>query len=214
MARGYNIRVMGRKRMKAAKPPKKPKAKRANLSFRSGHREIDTSRFKGVGWLILQMAIVIGLAFVVVKTFGYQVKCDNVSMSSTIESGDTVLIDKLVYKMREPEAGDVIAFISISNIKNNYSIKRIVACPGDRVIINNGKLYVNDEVVKDNYSKQLMKEAGRAAVELTIGPDEYFVLGDNRNVSEDSRYELIGNVKKEYIIGKVFYDLSQVSTVN
>lgn len=200
--------------MTAAKPAKKPKEERGHLSFRSSRKEINTDKFKGVGWLILEIALVIGLAFGVVKVFGTQVKSDNVSMSETIESGDIVLIDKASYRFREPAAGDIIAFMPVSKIKTNYSIKRIIAVPGDTVLISNGKLYINGELQRDNLSKTLMKEAGRAGVELTIPEGQYFVLGDNRNISEDSRYDAIGNVESKYILGRVYYDLTALKKVD
>ena len=91
------------------------------------------------------------------------------------------------------------------NEKSHYYIKRVIAVPGDTLQIKNGEVYVNGELFAEDVDVAQMEDAGLAAEEVTLGEDEYFVLGDNRNNSEDSRYANIGNIKKEYIIGKVWF---------
>ena len=80
--------------------------------------------------------------------------------------------------------------------------------PGDTVQIKDGALYVNDELYKESTDVASMEDAGIASDAIKLGKDEYFVLGDNRNNSEDSRYANIGNVKRDYIIGKAWFRFS------
>ena len=88
--------------------------------------------------------------------------------------------------------------------KDTHYIKRVIGLPGETVQIVDGKIYINGEVLDENYGYETMRDAKRAAEPVTLGEDEYFVLGDNRNDSSDSRSDLVGNVKKSQIVGKAF----------
>ena len=110
-----------------------------------------------------------------------------------------------IYKVTNPKQNDIIVFLPNGNEKSHYYVKRVVAVPGDTVLIQDGALYVNGELFDEEIEVASMEDAGLAAEEITLGEDEYFVLGDNRNNSEDSRYANIGNIKKEYIIGKAWF---------
>ena len=105
----------------------------------------------------------------------------------------------------DPKAGDVVIFLPNGNEKSHFYIRRIVGGPGDTIQIKNGTLYVNGKAYIEKTEVAAMEEAGIAETEIELGEDEYFVLGDNRNNSEDSRYANIGNIKKEYIIGKAWF---------
>ena len=99
----------------------------------------------------------------------------------------------------------MIAFLPNGNEKSHYYVRRVVACPGDTIQIKEGVVYVNGEAYQEKITVASIEDAGVASEEIKLGTDEYFVLGDNRNNSEDSRYANIGNIKKEYIIGKVWF---------
>ena len=103
------------------------------------------------------------------------------------------------------KAGDVVVFLPNGNEKSHYYVRRVIACPGDTVQIKNGKVYINGELYKEDIVSASIEDPGVAADEVKLGDDEYFVLGDNRNSSEDSRMANIGNVKKDYIIGKAWF---------
>ena len=87
-------------------------------------------------------------------------------------------------------------------------MKRVIATPGDTVQIEGGIVYVNGEPLEEQAAVAAVENAMLAEEEITVGEDEYFVLGDNRNNSEDSRYASIGNVKREHIIGKAWMVIS------
>ena len=126
-------------------------------------------------------------------------------MSPQLEDGDEVLIDRFIYKFVSPKAGDIIAFLPNGNTNTHYYLKRVMAVPGDTVQIKNGVVFVNGEEISEEVEAERMEDAGIAASEITLSEDEYFVLGDNRNNSEDSRFANIGNIKENYIIGRAWF---------
>ncbi|MBE5845398.1 MAG: signal peptidase I [Butyrivibrio sp.] len=146
------------------------------------------------------------VAFVLVLAFGKRVRTIGDSMESSLSNGQSVLVDRIVYKLFSPSKGDVIVFLPNGNEKSHYYIKRVVAVSGETVQIKDGILYVNDEAVSDDaHDYDKMEEAGIAENEITLGNGEFFVLGDNRNSSEDSRSANIGVVKLSTIAGKAWF---------
>lgn len=125
-------------------------------------------------------------------------------MESTVSDGSQILVNRFIYNVKSPKSGDVIVFLPNGNEKSHYYVKRVIGVPGDKVQIKSGLLYVNGELY-DTEDTDTIKNAGVVEEEITVGEDEYFVLGDNRNSSEDSRYANIGNIKKEYIKGKAWF---------
>ena len=121
---------------------------------------------------------------------------------------DPILVNRFIYKVSDPKPNDIIVFLPNGNEKSHYYVKRVIAVPGDTVLIQNGAVYVNGELFDEKVDVSAIEEAGLASEELKLEDDEYFVLGDNRNNSEDSRYANIGNVKKDYIIGKAWFRVS------
>ena len=115
-------------------------------------------------------------------------------MESTVSDGSQILVNRFIYNVKSPKSGDVIVFLPNGNEKSHYYVKRVIGVPGDKVQIKSGLLYVNGELY-DTEDTDTIKTAGVAEEEITVGEDEYFVLGDNRNSSEDSRYANIGNIK-------------------
>ncbi len=134
------------------------------------------------------------------------------SMNTILSNEDKVLINMISYNFAEPKRFDIIYF-SPDDGEHTY-IKRIIALPGETVEIkNDGNIYVNGQILQENeeYNYEKIVNSGIAKKPVTLGEDEYFVLGDNRNNSEDSRFDEIGNVKKKDIIGKVWFRVSPVS---
>ncbi len=159
-------------------------------------------------WLV-EILIALFLAFLLVYSFGMQVKVSGSSMESTINDGESVLVDRIGYAFFSPTAGDVVVFFPNGNEKSGYAIKRIVAVPGDTVQILDGVLYVNGALY-DEEDTEAIAYAGLAQEELTLADGEYFVLGDNRNNSEDSRYAHIGTVSTDDIVGRAWLSFSSI----
>ncbi len=178
--------------------------KRDGLNFRRRRRSIDFDKVKYVLILLLELAVVIFLAYGAVLAFGKQVECSNSSMEPTYQTSDILLVNTISYKLSKPATGDVIAFKPKSNVNASYSVKRIIATPGDTIYINNGRIYLNDSLYKENLEVERIENPGIAATPITLLENQYFVLGDNRNSSEDSRYESVGFVSEEDILGKVW----------
>ena len=179
--------------------------KRSSLNFSKRHKKFNVRRFKYVMTWVAQIAVMILAAYLLVSAFGVRTTVVGQAMMEQLHSGDQVLIDKIIYKIMDPKAGDVVIFLPNGNEKSHFYIRRIVGVPGDTIQIKNGTLYVNGNAYIEKTEVAAMEEAGIAETEIELGEDEYFVLGDNRNNSEDSRYANIGNIKKEYIIGKAWF---------
>ena len=131
------------------------------------------------------------------------------SMMPTLENADKVLIDKVIYKADDLKRYDIIVF---DYNHSNVYVKRIVGLPGEKVMIIEGEVYVNGKKLRDDpLLNDTMEYAGIAENSIQLGEDEYFVLGDNRNNSYDSRYEQVGIVNKSSIIGRVWLRLFPIS---
>lgn len=148
---------------------------------------------------IIDIVVVVSIAFFFIIFFCDKSVVIGSSMSSELGNGETVLINKMSYLLGEPERFDVIVYEN----GNGPNIKRIIGLPGERIKIVDSKIYINGEILEDIYFSDTF-ESGYVTDEIEIAPDEYFVLGDNRNVSEDSRFSYVGNVKSDEIIGKAW----------
>lgn len=134
-------------------------------------------------------------------------------MESTLENGDQLIVENVSYYFHEPERFDVIVFPYNQGV--SY-IKRIIGLPGETIQIKEGVIYINGEALKENYGKDTIRDAGLAKKKITLEEDEYFVLGDNRNASIDSRRLEVGPVKRSKIKGKAwlrFYPFSSFGTI-
>lgn len=153
--------------------------------------------------MVVYIAFVLLLTFLVVRYVGQRTQVDGSSMEATLSDKDQLIVDKISYRFKDPERFDIIVF-PFQYKENTYYIKRIIGLPGETVQILDGEIYINGEVLEEDYGKETMVSSGRAVNEIQLGEDEYFVLGDNRNHSEDSRYEEVGNIKRSDIIGRAF----------
>ncbi|HIZ08776.1 MAG TPA: signal peptidase I [Candidatus Eubacterium avistercoris] len=177
---------------------------RGGLNFSRRRHRIDRKTVKKIiSWLV-EIVIVLAVAYALVYSLGMRVTVAESSMVPTLENGDRVLVNRVIYHVQSPKAGDIVAFYPNGNEKSRYYIKRIIGEPGDTIQIQDGVVYVNGDAL-ESANRESIENAGLAEEPVTVGEDEYFVLGDNRNNSEDSRYASIGNVKKEDIAGKVWF---------
>lgn len=150
------------------------------------------------------------IASVVTHYVAHQTWVEGDSMEPTLTDGDSIIIQKVSYYMESPKRYDVVVFPVVSENEegqetNTYYVKRVIGLPEETVQIWDGKVYIDGKELKnDKYCLSEILDAGNAVKPITLGKDEYFVLGDNRNMSTDSRSDFVGLVKKEDIEGKVF----------
>ena len=155
--------------------------------------------------MVLYLVIALVAALLIVKFVGQRTQVDGSSMNPTLYHGENLILDKISYHFRDPERFDIIVFPFEEDGEETHFIKRIIGLPGETVQIIDGYVYINGELLEsDIYGKEVMEYAGRAAEPITLGDDEYFVLGDNRNNSRDSRFEEVGNIKRGDITGRAF----------
>ncbi len=177
------------------------------LSFYQKKRTISNERIvEAASWLFVAV-LAVGLAYVSVFAWGMKTSVIGSSMSPSLTNGQEVLIDRIVYNVFEPKSGDVIVFRPNGNQNAHTYVKRVVGTPGDKILISGGVLYLNGDPQKDLFSDSI-EDAGVAEQEITVGEDEFFVMGDNCNSSEDSRNANIGNVRKSTIIGKAWLHMA------
>lgn len=161
----------------------------------------------------IYLLCVLGAVWLVITFVGQRTEVEGASMENTLHNGDNLIVDKLSYRFHDPERFDIIVF-PFQFQDNTYYIKRIIGLPGETVqIMDDGSIYINGEKLEENYGMEVIKPEtiGRATEPIELGDDEYFVMGDNRNNSSDSRTDMVGNIKRENIIGKAWLRIWPVS---
>ena len=128
-------------------------------------------------------------------------------MEPVLYNGQGILINRFIYRLTSPKRGDIVAFLPNGNKNSHYYLKRVVGLPGETVQIIGGYVYINGELLLEGENYDKIADPGIAENEIILGSDEFFVLGDNRNNSEDSRSGNIGAIKKETIAGKAWFCL-------
>ena len=181
--------------------------RRSGLNFNKKRRKIEATVVKEVFSWIIGIFSAILLAFVVVYCVGMTTSVIGISMKPTLENGEKIMVNRFVYKISSPKQDDVIVFVPNGSLNSHYYVKRVVGTPGDTVQIIDGHLYINGELYENEDDYDEMAQAGIAENKITLKKGEFFVLGDNRNNSEDSRSANIGIVNKKNIIGKAWIHL-------
>lgn len=152
----------------------------------------------------LYLLVVLCITYLVIHFVGQRTQVSGSSMEPKLSNNDNLIVDKITYRFKDPERYDIIVF-PFEYEDNTYYIKRIIGLPGETVYIDKeGNIYINDTLLEEPYGREVIKEPGRAYEPITLGDDEYFVMGDNRNNSTDSRDPSVGNVKKDRIIGRAW----------
>lgn len=189
------------------------KRSRGGLNFAKKRRKFNKPLFKEILIWVVELALAIGIGIGATAAFGTRIDIVGSSMESELANGEKVLVNKIAYTLVKPKRGDVIVFLPNGNEKSHYYVRRVVAVGGDEIQIKNGAVYVNGELYEEETDVVSIEDAGIASEVLKLEKGEYFVLGDNRNNSEDSRFANIGMVKKEYIVGKAWLHIKSKSKI-
>jgi signal peptidase I len=170
--------------------------------------EVAPRKRRAVPWMRIGQEIVAGVRTLVsaavyatlIVTFGFQVaRVDGLSMAPTLEDHDRLIVDKLVYEMGDPRPGDIVMLYYPVNPEKMF-VKRVIAGEGDTVRIVDGRVYINNEPLHDDYVISEFRSHDDFGPQM-VPQGYYFVMGDHRNNSSDSRHW--GMVPKKYIVGKV-----------
>jgi len=158
-------------------------------------------RYGGIG-LWLRDLLVAATASVLIIVFLYQpVRVEGTSMLPRLEDSDRVFVNKLVYRISSIERGDVVVFHYPRNPEQSY-IKRVIALPGDRLRIDRGVVWLNGKTLMEPYVPEEYQDS-ESMGEMVVPADSYFVMGDHRCISWDSRK--FGPVERSYIYGKAVF---------
>jgi len=169
-------------------------------------QETEESKRKHKKGIIRDIVIYIIVLFLCVRVVPQYVIqhtiVDGASMENNLDDRDHLMVEKISYRLDQLKRFDIIAFYPYGREVEEYYIKRIIALPNETVQIKGSDIYINNELLEENFGKDPITYAGIAAEPITLGDDEYFVLGDNRAISLDSRSDEVGIVHKDQIGGR------------
>lgn len=152
----------------------------------------------------IYLLLVFCAAYFIVTYVGQRTQVSGSSMETTLSDGDHLIVDKISYRFEDPERFDIIVF-PFQYDTDTYYIKRIIGMPGETIQIDDsGNIYIDGELLEEAYGREVIQNPGRASDPILLGVDEYFVMGDNRNNSSDSRDPVVGNIHRDELIGKAW----------
>lgn len=147
------------------------------------------------------------LAYFFVVTLGIKTTVIGTSMEPSLYNGQVVFLNRVIYNLIAPKRGDVVAFLPNGNSNAHLSVKRVIGVPGDRIEIKDGILFLNNEAENEMFD-DMISDPGIASEEIVLGDDEFFLMGDNCNSSEDSRSANLGLVDRKHITGKAWFHMA------
>ena len=154
--------------------------------------------------MMFYLIFVVAATLLIIRFVGQRTEVSGHSMEDTLDDGDNLIVDKLTYRFRDPVRYDIIVF-PYKYKEDTHYIKRIIGLPGEMVqITEEGNILINGEILEESYGREVMKSPGIAADPIILGEDEYFVLGDNRNASADSRDPSVGVISGKDIVGRAW----------
>lgn len=174
------------------------------MARRKGPDKSSSLLQNGIRW-VMDIIVVIALAVFLVQMLGSRVTIEGHSMEPSLMAGDEVLIDRLFYHFTSIHRYDVVYFQCGEDNSEKTYLKRVVGLPGEKVQIRDGKIYINDAPLATGESISYYTVAGLAEDPILLRDNEYFLIGDNGDSSEDSRFAPVGNVTREQIIGKAWF---------
>lgn len=168
-----------------------------------GDEEREKSPLQELLGMILYIGVVLVITFLIITFVGQRTHVSGDSMKNTLSHGDQLIVDKITYRFRDPVRYDIIVF-PYQYEENTFYIKRIIGLPGETVQIVEGEIYIDGQVLQESYGREVIQDPGAAAEPIQLGEDEYFVLGDNRNASSDSREPSVGKIHRKDIVGRAW----------
>lgn len=167
--------------------------------------KLEDEKVRGFMRWVFEIVVTLVLAAMVGIMLFQTVTMQESSMEPTIAVGDRFFINRVVYKFTSPKRGDLIVFRTNASDDAALHIRRVIGLPGETIQISGGRILIDGEAYKEGKDFPMISNPGLASSSITLEAGEYFVLGDNRNNSEDSRYADIGMIKKRYIAGKIWF---------
>ena len=164
----------------------------------------------------LYILFVLCAVYLVIHFVGQRTQVQGSSMEPKLSNEDNLIVDKISYRFHDPERFDIVVFPFRYEEKIFY-IKRVIGLPGETIRIDEkGNILINGEILEESYGKEVIQSPGRAYEEIVLADDEYFLMGDNRNNSTDSRDPSVGNVRRDEIVGRAWlriWPLDQVGFI-
>lgn len=164
----------------------------------------------------MYILFVLCAVYLVIHFVGQRTQVQGSSMEPKLSNEDNLIVDKISYRFHDPERFDIVVF-PFRYEENIFYIKRVIGLPGETVRIDEkGNILINGEILEENYGKEVIQSPGRAYEEIVLADDEYFLMGDNRNNSTDSRDPSVGNVRRDEIVGRAWlriWPLDQVGFI-
>ncbi|QHQ62029.1 signal peptidase I [Anaerocolumna sedimenticola] len=159
---------------------------------------------KEISEMIIYFVVVIVSVLLIHQFVGQQIEVSGSSMESTLHNEDHLILEKVSYEINKPKRFDIVVFRPYEEDKDTYYIKRVIGLPGETIQIIGSDIYINDQLLNEDYGNNPIADGGIAKEPIVLGKDEYFLLGDNRNNSKDSRDSSIGAVERKAIIGRAW----------
>ena len=172
-------------------------------SYEDDYEEKERGILREILSFLVDVAVVVGVTFLIIHFVGQRTYVSGSSMENTLSDGDNLIVDKITYRFSDPQRYDIIVF-PFHYADHVYYIKRIIGLPGETVQIVDGDIYIDGEILRESYGREVIKDSGLATEPIELGEDEYFVLGDNRNDSTDSRDPSVGKIHRDEIIGRAW----------
>ena len=179
-----------------------------NKAVSEAREKLRNDRTRGIVKWVFEIIVTLVFAVLVAISAFQTVTLQESAMEPTYSVGEKFFVNRALYKISSPKRGDVIVFKTSASDSAALHIRRVIGLPGETVQVKDGKIYINGKAYEENGAYQDMTDGGLANSAITLESGEYFVLGDNRNNSEDSRFSDIGNISKKYIVGKVWFTVS------
>lgn len=178
---------------------------------------IKVSKVPSIVYSIKEALIYIGISLVIIlgtRFFVVQhVRVEGTSMVPTLVDDQHLLIEKLSYRFKDIERFDIVVFRPYYNEKDIFYVKRVIGLPGETVQIKDNTIFIDGKPLEENYSEDFYTDGKMATKKMQLGDNDYFVLGDNRDVSKDSREKDIGLLNRKSIIGRAWFGIYPLDTI-